>query len=258
VTGRLLGKVAVVTGAAGGIGGAAAQRFADEGASVVALDKVQAAQASGENADASDENSTENMLYLQADVTEESQVAAAFETVREEFGRLDVLYTCAGIQLLDADKQVDNLEMDAWSRTLAVNLTGVYLCCKYAVRMMLERNAGSIINCSSPLAVSGRGWRYHAYSASKGGVHALTKAMAAAYGPRGIRVNAIVPGTVQTAMTAALGVDPARIGELTQRAALRRLARPQDIAGAAVFLASDESSYVTGSTYSVDGGLLIT
>ena len=251
MAGRLLDKVVVVTGASGGIGGAAAQRFAEEGASVVALDRLQ-------HAESADSNSVRNTTYIQVDVTDESQVAAAFETVRTEFGHLDVLYTCAGIQLLDADKPVDDLEMDAWSRTLAVNLTGVYLCCKYAVRVMLERKAGSIINCSSPLAVSGRGWRYHAYSASKGGVHALTKAMAAAYGPHGIRVNAIVPGTVQTPMTAALATDPDRIGELTQRSALRRLARPDDIAGVAVFLASDESSYVTGSSYAVDGGLLIT
>ncbi len=251
VAGRLLDKVAVVTGAGGGIGGAAAQRFAGEGASVVALDRIQPGGTTNDG-------SGKNQLYLQVDVTDESQVAAAFETVRAQYGHLDVLYTCAGIQLLNADKPVDSLDMDAWSRTLAVNLTGVYLCCKYAVRMMLERKAGSIINCSSPLAVSGRGWRYHAYSASKGCVHALTKAMAAAYGPLGIRVNAIVPGTVQTGMTAALAVDPARIGELTQRSALRRLGRPDDIAGVAVFLASDESSYVTGSAYAVDGGLLIT
>ncbi len=251
MTGRLAGKVAVVTGAAGGIGGAAVRRFAAEGARVVGLDRVAQPPDGAE--------STEGQVrYLQVDVTEDKQVAAAFAAVRGDHGRLDVLYTCAGIELLDADKPVDLLELDAWNQTLAVNLTGVYLCCKYAAQLMLEQGSGSIINCSSPNGLTGRGWRYHAYSASKGGVQSLTKAMAVAYGPRGIRVNAIVPGTVQTPMTASLAADPSRIAELTERAALRRLARPDDIAGVAVFLASDESAYVTGSTYAVDGGLLIT
>jgi NAD(P)-dependent dehydrogenase (short-subunit alcohol dehydrogenase family) len=250
--GRLEGKVAVITGAASGIGRAAAQRFAIEGALVTAVDlSYVALKPLGEEIG-------EKHLCLAADVSDEDAVREAFSAVQRRFGRLDVLYNCAGVQLLEEDAPVDQLDLQAWTRTLAVNLTGVYLCSKHAVPQMLEQGSGSIINCGSPTGLTGRGWRYHAYSASKGGVMALSRAMAAAYGPRGVRVNCIVPGTIVTGMTNEIAANPARAGELVSRTVLGRLGQPEDVSGMAVYLASDESAYATGGTFVVDGGLTIT
>jgi NAD(P)-dependent dehydrogenase (short-subunit alcohol dehydrogenase family) len=249
---RLEGKVAAVTGATSGIGRAAAIGFAAEGAVVIAC---------GRNPQELERLAAElgpKHLTIQMDVASEPSVAAAFERVRERHGRLDVLYNCAGIQLLAHDSPVDRLELQTWNETLGVNLTGMFLSCKHGVQLMLERGQGSIINCGSPTGISGRGWRYHAYSTSKSGIVGLTKAMAAAYGPRGIRVNVIIPGTVRTGMTEPLFEDGTRIAELTQRTALRRLGEPEDLVGVAVFLASDESAYATGAMFVVDGGLLVT
>ena len=250
---RLDKKVAAVTGAASGIGRALALAFADEGACVIALD--QANEPLGRLATALGPAH----LALSTDVAEEAAVAAAFKTIADRYGRLDVLLNCAGVQLVDADTQVHRLDLEAWRRTLDVNLTGLFLCCKYGLQIMLGERRGSIINCGSPTGMTGRGWRFHAYSASKGGVLALTKAMAAAYGPSGIRVNCLVPGTIRTGMTRAIFDEGgSRTAELTERTALRRLGEPGDLVGAAVFLASDESAYVAGTTLVVDGGLLVT
>jgi NAD(P)-dependent dehydrogenase (short-subunit alcohol dehydrogenase family) len=252
MTARLAGKIAAVTGAASGIGRAAARAFAAEGARLALIDRHEdgvreLAHALGPG-----------HLALCADVTVESQVAAAFATMLAAFGRLDVLYNCAAIELFGADAPVDHLDLDVWRKTLEANLTGVFLCCKHGVGLMLRTRSGSIINCGSPTAISGRGARHHAYSASKGGVHALTRAMAASYGAFGIRVNCIVPGATRTAMTAELFQDSEAVAQLSARSALGRLGEPEDLAGIAVFLASDESSLATGSTFVVDGGIHIT
>ena len=253
MTGRLSGKVAVITGACGGIGRAAATGFALEGARVIAFDLREDSIGSLVDELGADHHG------VAVDVREESRVEAAFASVAERYGKLDILFNCAGVQIVDRDAPVDALDLETWQTTLATNLTGTFLCSKYALRQMLNQNHGSIINCGSPTGLSGRGWRYHAYSASKGGISALTKAMAAAYGPLQVRVNCLVPGPVRTGLTEAIfDAGSEQLQELVERTALRRLGEPKDLVGAAVFLASDESTYVTGATLIVDGGLLIT
>lgn len=253
MTQRLAGKIAVITGAAGGIGRAIAHAVAACGATVIALDVSQAAVEM-----LADELGTAH-AGMPADVADEASVKAVMGAIESRYDRLDILFNGAGIQLAERDGPVDMLDIETWRRTLDVNLTGTFLCAKHALPLMLKRRSGSIINIGSPTGVTGRGWRCHAYSASKGGVQALTKAMAVAYGARGIRVNVLIPGTIRTGMTRAMLADRGeRLDELLRRTALRRLGEPHDLAGAALFLASDDSAYVTGATLAVDGGLLVT
>jgi NAD(P)-dependent dehydrogenase (short-subunit alcohol dehydrogenase family) len=249
--GRLAGKVTVVTGAGSGIGQAVARAFEAEDARVALLDVNRAAIASLA------EEFRGKALLLPTDVGKEQEVATAFERVGAHFGRLDVVVNCAGIQPKNLDTKAHQLDLETWQAVLEVNLTGVFLCCKYALRLMLHNDQGSIINIGSPTAVTGRGWRYVAYSASKGGVHALTKALAVAYAPNGIRVNLIVPGTIRTAMTEEVLAESDRAIELLQRTPLGRIGMPEDLTGAAVFLASDDSGYATGAAFVVDGGLMV-
>jgi NAD(P)-dependent dehydrogenase (short-subunit alcohol dehydrogenase family) len=249
--GRLAGKVAVVTGAGSGIGRAVAQAFGSEEARVGLLDINLAAYGSAA------EDLRGGGLLLPADVGSEEEVAKAFECVGEQFGGLDILVNCAAIMPKSLDTTVHQLDLEAWQAVMRVNLTGVFLCCKHALRLMLRGHRGSIINIGSPTAVTGRGWRYAAYSASKGGVHALTKGLAVAYGRNGIRANLIVPGTIRTAMTQEILAEPDRSADLTERTPLGRLGVPDDLIGMAVFLASDDSAYATGATFVVDGGLMV-
>jgi NAD(P)-dependent dehydrogenase (short-subunit alcohol dehydrogenase family) len=249
---RLAGKVAVVTGAGSGIGQGAARAFVREGAVVGLLDRNAEAVA------ATAAELGEPAFPLVADVAEEASVAHSFADVRRRHGRLDVLYTCAAVQLIGEDAPVHELDLAVWERTQAVNLRGVYLCCKHGVRLMLEGGrGGSVINCGSPtgLTMCGAGW--HAYASSKAGVMALTRVMAADYARHGIRVNGIVPGTIETTLTRRLTEDPEARARLMALHPIGRIGTPEDMAGIAVFLASDESAFATGAHFHVDGGISV-
>jgi NAD(P)-dependent dehydrogenase (short-subunit alcohol dehydrogenase family) len=248
--GRLAGKVAVITGAGSGIGQGAARAFAREGAVVGMLDRNTGA------VEATAAELGERAFPLVADVADEASVEGAFAEVRRCYGRLDVLFTCAAVQLIGEDAPVHELDLDVWERTHAVNLRGVFLSCKHGVRLMMESGeGGSVINCGSPtgLTMCGAGW--HAYSASKAGVMALTRVMAADYAKHGIRVNGIVPGTIETTLTRPLVDDPETRAALVALHPIGRIGTPEDMAGVAVFLASDESRFATGAHFHVDGGI---
>jgi NAD(P)-dependent dehydrogenase (short-subunit alcohol dehydrogenase family) len=248
--GRLDGKVCVITGAASGIARGAAEAFVREGATVGLIDR----NIDGLNAAVADLGDA--AFSLTTDVTSEASVEGAFAEVKRRHGRLDVLYTCAAVQLIGEDAPVHELDIDVWDRTHAVNLRGVFLTCKHGARLMIEAgNGGSIINCGSPtgLTMSGAGW--HAYSASKAGVMGLTRVMAADLAKFGIRVNGVVPGTIATTLTQPLIDDPATKAHLESLHPIGRIGTPQDMAGVAVFLASDESKFATGGHFHVDGGI---
>jgi NAD(P)-dependent dehydrogenase (short-subunit alcohol dehydrogenase family) len=248
--GRLDGKVCVITGAASGIARGAAEAFVREGATVGLIDR----NIDGLNAAVADLGDA--AFSLTTDVTSEASVEGAFAEVKRRHGRLDVLYTCAAVQLIGEDAPVHELDIDVWDRTHSVNLRGVFLTCKHGARLMIEAgNGGSIINCGSPtgLTMSGAGW--HAYSASKAGVMGLTRVMAADLAKFGIRVNGVVPGTIATTLTQPLIDDPATKAHLESLHPIGRIGTPQDMAGVAVFLASDESKFATGGHFHVDGGI---
>lgn len=248
---RLAGKVAVITGAGSGIGRAAARAFVAEGATVGLLDRSPDGieRLAAELGDAA--------LPLVADIADEGEVARAFAGVDRRAGRLDVLYNCAGVQLHGRDARAHDLDLAVWEATMRINLTGTFLCCKHALRLMLRSGGGSIINCGSPTALTGCGAGYSAYSSSKGGMLALTRVLAIDYARDNIRVNSIVPGTTQTPLIADLLADPAGHEALVAGEPLGRLETPEDLAGIAVYLASDESRFATGATFVVDGGLTI-
>lgn len=248
---RLVGKVAVVTGAASGIGRAAAAAFVTEGAVVGLLDRNEAALERAVS------EIGEGAFPLPCDASLEESVASAFAEVRRRHGRLDVLYTCAAVQLIGKDAAVHELDLDVWEQTHAVNLRGVFLTCKHGARLMIEGGGGSIINAASPTGVTMAGAGFTAYSASKGGVMALTRTMAADLAAHGIRVNGIVPGSVVTELTQSLYDDPATRAALTAKQPIGRVGTPADLAGIAVFLASDESSFATGAHFYVDGGMCV-
>jgi NAD(P)-dependent dehydrogenase (short-subunit alcohol dehydrogenase family) len=249
---RLSGKVIVVTGAGSGIGEGVARAFAAEGASVGLLDR---------NAQAVERLAAEvgGAAYpLVTDVADESSVERAFAEVRRRHNRLDVLATFAAVQLIGEDAPAHELDLDVWQRTLAVNLTGVFLCCKHGLRLMVEAgNGGSVINCGSPTGLTMCGAGYTAYSTSKGGVMSMTRVLAADYAKHNIRVNGIVPGTIRTPLPAKLIDDPATHDALVMGEPIGRIGTPDDLTGIAVFLAADESSFATGAHFHVDGGISV-
>ena len=243
--GRLDGKVAVITGAAGGIGREAALLFAQEGARVVVADM----------ADGSETAEEAGGHYVQTNVADPDSVRALYAAAAERFGGIDVLYNNAGIMPPD-DASILETEPDAWDRVQAVNAKGVYLCCKFGIPFLLERGGGSVINVASFVAMVGAATSQIAYTASKGAVLSMTRELAVEFARRGVRVNALCPGPVETPLLMRLFQDdPAAYERRRVHLPMGRLARPREIANAALFLAGDESSYVNGATFLVDGGL---
>jgi NAD(P)-dependent dehydrogenase (short-subunit alcohol dehydrogenase family) len=249
---RLQGKVAVVTGASVGLGRAAAARFAREGAMVVAADVN---EADGAALVEGQKNSGGEILFVRTDVSQESEVSSLFETTLSRYGRIDILYNNAAILLYDSDSPVHELSLETWDHVMNVNLRGAFLCAKYSIPSMLKQGGGSIVYLGSPTGLTGCAPRLTAYSTSKAAIMGLTRVMAAAYARNNIRVNSIVPGTMDTPMNGYILADPEVREQYREAVPLGRLGKPCDIEGLAVFLASDESAYCTGGIYMCDGGL---
>jgi len=248
---RLQGKVAIVTGAGAGIGRGIARRLAREGASVIIAERD---ARSGESAAEEIRAAQGSAFFVQTDVASEEQVRAMAEKTLDRYGKIDVLCNNAAVLLFREETRAHELSTETWDRTLAVNLRGYWLTSKYVIPTMLGRGGGSIIHVASPTGFLGFP-RLTAYSTSKGGVLGLMRAMAVDYAPNHIRVNAIVPGTIDTPMNALELSDPAARERYADITPARRLGTPEDLAGIAVFLASDESDYCVGAIFTVDGGL---
>jgi NAD(P)-dependent dehydrogenase (short-subunit alcohol dehydrogenase family) len=245
---RLEGKVCVITGAGGGMGREAALLFCDEGARVCAGD-IDGAAADQTAADARD------AFAVQVDVADPESVRRMYDETAERYGGIDVLYNNAGISPAD-DGSILETEADAWQRVQDVNTKGVYLCCKHGIPHLLERGAGSVINVASFVALVGAATSQISYTASKGAVLSLSRELAVQFARQGIRVNALCPGPVETPLLMRIfGDDPTAYERRRVHLPMGRLAKPREIVNAALFLASDESSYVTGATFLVDGGL---
>jgi NAD(P)-dependent dehydrogenase (short-subunit alcohol dehydrogenase family) len=252
MSGRLNGKRAIVTGAGSGIGRAAAQRLAEEGASVGILDvNLDAAQNVADEITASGAEA----IAVHVDVTVEEQVADAVEAVESQFGGLDTIVANAGIQLIGRDNVVTELDLDTWRETLDVNLTGMFLTAKHGVRALERHDGGAVVITSSPTGEYGCAPTFTAYSSSKGGTIGLMRILAADYATRNIRVNAVFPGTTNSPLITSLMKDPDRQAMLVAKIPMARAGEPAEIASVIAFLASDEASYVTGAAWYVDGGL---
>ncbi|PMR57461.1 3-oxoacyl-ACP reductase [Verrucosispora sp. ts21] len=245
--GRLQDRVAVVTGAASGIGLATVRRFAAEGAKVVCVDiDAEAGRSAAEEVDGS---------FVAADVADEAAVRALFDGVVERYGRVDIAFNNAGISPPDDDSILET-GLDAWERVLRVNTTSVYLCCKYVIPPMRRQGRGSIINTASFVALMGAATSQIAYTASKGGVLALTRELGVQFAREGIRVNALCPGPVATPLLRELfAADPERAARRLVHVPMGRFGEPSEIAAAVAFLASDDASFMTAAQFVVDGGI---
>ncbi len=247
MAGRLEGKVAVITGAASGIGRASARRFSDEGAHVVV-------------ADVDDQPGSElaeelAATFVHADVTDQASVEAMYRTALSAYGGIDILFNNAGISPTE-DGSVLDTELDVWRHVHEVNLTSVYLCCHYGIPYLLERGGGSVINTASFVAVLGAATSQISYTASKGGVLAMSRELGVQFARQNVRVNALCPGPVNTPMLQELfAKDPERAARRLVHVPMGRFAEPEEIAAAAAFLASDDASFITASTFLVDGGV---
>jgi NAD(P)-dependent dehydrogenase (short-subunit alcohol dehydrogenase family) len=246
--GRLDNKVVVITGAAGGIGREAALLFSEEGARVCVADV--SAEAGGQTA-----AECREAFFQPVDVTDAASVEALYRAAADRYGGIDVLYNNAGIMPAD-DGSVLDTEEDAWQRVQDVNTKGVYLCCKHGIPHLLERGGGSVINVASFVALMGAATSQISYTTSKGAVLSMSRELAVEFGRRGVRVNALCPGPVETPLLMRLFDEaPGALERRLVHLPLGRLAQAKEIAYGALFLASDESSYVNGSTFLVDGGI---
>ena len=246
--GRLENKVAVITGAAGGIGREAALLFSEEGAQICIADVAEEAgeQTASECSDA---------FFQRVDVTSAQSVEAMYEAAAERYGGIDILYNNAGIMPPD-DASILETEPDAWQRVQDVNTKGVYLCCKYGIPHLLGRGGGSVVNVASFVALAGAATSQISYTASKGAVLSMSRELAVEFARRGVRVNALCPGPVETPLLMRLFEEtPGALDRRLVHLPMGRLAEAREIAYGALFLASDESSYVNGATFLVDGGL---
>jgi NAD(P)-dependent dehydrogenase (short-subunit alcohol dehydrogenase family) len=246
--GRLDGKVVVITGAGGGMGREAALLFSDEGAQVCVadVDLAAAEQTASEAHDA---------FARKVDVADPVSVEAMYAATVDRYGGIDVLYNNAGISPAE-DGSILETKPEAWQRVQDVNTKGVYLCCKHGIPHLLERGGGSVINVASFVAILGAATSQISYTASKGAVLSLSRELAVQFARQGIRVNALCPGPVETPLLLRIfGDDPAAYERRRVHLPMGRLAKPREIVNAALFLASDESSYVNGATFVVDGGL---
>ena len=251
MTGRLQGKVAVVTGGCSGIGLATVRRFVEEGAKVVIGDiddqrgHALVGQLGGNGL----------ATYVGVDVTSKDQVDALFATAKETYGSVDIAFNNAGISPPE-DASILDTDLDVWRRVQEVNLTSVYLCCQAALACMLEERSGSIINTASFVAVMGAATSQISYSASKGGVLSMSRELGVQFAREGIRVNALCPGPVNTPLLQELfAKDPERAARRLVHVPMGRFAEPEEMANAVLFLASDESSFITANTFLVDGGI---
>lgn len=245
--GSLRDKVAVITGAASGIGRASARRFAVEGAKVVVVDI----------ADEEGEALAQEIggLYISADVTDPASVEAMYATTVDRFGGLDICFNNAGISPPE-DDSILTTGLEAWRRVQEVNLTSVYLCCKYGIPHLLERGKGSVINTASFVALLGAATSQISYTASKGGVLAMSRELGVEFARQGVRVNSLCPGPVNTPLLQELfAKDPERAARRLIHVPMGRFAEPEEIAAAATFLASDDSSFITATSFIVDGGV---
>ena len=253
---RLKDKVAVITGAGRGIGRAAAEAFAREGAKVVLVD-INEDLGAGAERDIRDGGGAAS--FVRADISKSADVQALFEATKKAYGAIHVLYNNASVFLRKEDGPVTEIDEETWERVIGVNLRGLYLCCKYGIPLIIESGGGAVINTSSSAGVMGVPG-CDAYTATKGATISLTRSMAVAFGPRGVRVNCIAPAGIDTEMVGESSLDDPDFDAeyFFKRAPLGRLGTPEEVANLAVFLASDESSYITGAILRADGGTTIT
>jgi NAD(P)-dependent dehydrogenase (short-subunit alcohol dehydrogenase family) len=249
--GRLDGKVALITGGASGMGMVASELFASEGAKVVLTDVTDDA---GERVAGKIRSDGGDATYVHADVSSESDAKNMVDTAVETYGGLTVLYNNAGV-MLDDDGSVHSTDESIWDTTLAINVKGVAHGCKYGIPAMIESGGGSVINVASFVAWMGAATSQTAYTASKGAVLAMTREMAVEYARKGIRLNALCPGPIDTPLLAELLSDPDRRRRRFVHIPMGRLGQAEELAKAALFLASDDSSYMTGTSLIVDGGI---